>query len=149
MVDHLAVDHQFSSTVIPGQGLLLPLFTAVIACSCSSSTLVHQWGFSLSRSQTATLLRFHEWSFPALSRRHNLLADFLVFWFLHSSHSPLCLRYRNCVVDVSGRTWNPTVLCILPSWGALSWSLLSRRSFSDEGRELYLPVSVRMSLDCS
>lgn len=53
-----------------------------------SSTLVHQWGFPLSRSQTATLLRFHEWSFPALSRRHNLLADFLVFWFLRSSHSP-------------------------------------------------------------
>lgn len=33
MVDHLAVDNQLSTTVIPGEDLLLPLFTAIITCS--------------------------------------------------------------------------------------------------------------------
>jgi hypothetical protein len=36
----------------------------------------------------AMVLRFHRYSFPAISEKHNLAADFLVFWLLQSFHSP-------------------------------------------------------------
>lgn len=41
----------------------------------------------------------HEHSLPVIGRRHNILADFLVIWFLQSVFFSLILRYRRYVVS--------------------------------------------------
>lgn len=100
----------------------------------------------------AVLLRYHEWSCPVVSRRHNPTANFLVLWFLPSIWCLWCslsIGCMGCIVDFCLGTKQLCSIfpCILASSG-FSWRSLSvvQWSFFEEQWELPLPVGIRISI---